>query len=112
MTIREYPLHTGGNVYFNGARAYVKETKRAQPAEVDPKPEMVEEGDRVYLRLSLAREAAEGRDQARDHRAVGEGEDSGAGLRERRRLAGGHRRRLFRQETKCGHTLAWTFRKP
>ncbi|MEK7408407.1 MAG: right-handed parallel beta-helix repeat-containing protein [Acidobacteriota bacterium] len=50
---REFPLQTGGNVYFKGARAYFKEDGALNLSEADPKPEIVEEGDRVYLRLNL-----------------------------------------------------------
>jgi alpha-N-arabinofuranosidase len=50
---REYPLFTGGNVYMNGARPYARESDAVNLAAVNPKPEIVEEGERVYLRLSL-----------------------------------------------------------
>ena len=50
---REFPLQTGGNVYFKGARAYFQEDGALNPPGVDPKPEIVEEGDHVYLRLNL-----------------------------------------------------------
>ena len=87
---REFPLQTGGNVYFNGARAYFKEDGALNLSEVDPKAEIVEEGDGVYLRLKLGPRDAESRHQAREHRAIGKGEDFGASLRKRRRLALGH----------------------
>jgi hypothetical protein len=50
-----------------------------------------------------------GGDQARDHRTVGEGQDSGALLRECRRLAPGHRHRLFRQNARQGETVRRPF---
>ena len=50
---REYPLQAGGNVYFGGARAYFQESGALNLSEANPKPEIVEEGDRVYLRLKL-----------------------------------------------------------
>jgi hypothetical protein len=50
---REYPLFTGGNVYMNGARPYAKESDAVSLPAVNPKPEIVEEGERVYLRLNL-----------------------------------------------------------
>ena len=50
---REFPLQTGGNVYFNGARAYFKEDGALNLSEVDPKAEIIEEGEGVYLRLKL-----------------------------------------------------------
>jgi len=49
---REFPLLTGGNVYFKGARPYVKEDALILTS-LDPKPEIVEDGDRVHLRLTL-----------------------------------------------------------
>jgi hypothetical protein len=48
---RGYPLRTGGNVYCRGARPYVDESGALRLATTDPKPEIVEEGDRVYLRM-------------------------------------------------------------
>ena len=53
---REYPLYTGGNVYLNGARAYAAESGSINLSAADPKPEIVEDGDRVYLRLNLGAE--------------------------------------------------------
>jgi len=53
---REFPLQTGGNVYLKGARAYSKEDAPLNLPGEDPKPEIIEEGDRVYLRLRLAAE--------------------------------------------------------
>ncbi len=53
---REYPLQTGGNVYYNGARPYAKETNPLTPAGVDPKPRLVAEGERVFLHLTVGPE--------------------------------------------------------
>ena len=53
---REYPLYAGGNVYLNGARAYATESGSINLSAADPKPEIVEDGDRVYLRLNLSAE--------------------------------------------------------
>ncbi|MBI3681559.1 MAG: right-handed parallel beta-helix repeat-containing protein [Acidobacteria bacterium] len=50
---REYPLYTGGNVYLKGARTYFKEDGALNLSGADPKAEIVEDGDRVYLRLNL-----------------------------------------------------------
>jgi alpha-N-arabinofuranosidase len=50
---REFPLQTGGNVYYNGARPYSAEAKPAVQAAVDPKVRVVEEGRSVYLHLTL-----------------------------------------------------------
>jgi len=54
---REYPLETGGNVYFKGARPYFTEDGVLNLPGADPKPEIVEDGDRVYLGLNLGAEA-------------------------------------------------------
>ena len=53
---REFPLQTGGNVYLKGARAYVKEDGALNLSGSDPKAEIVEEGNSVYLRLNLGAE--------------------------------------------------------
>ena len=53
---REYPLQSGGNVYYNGARPYAKEADPLTPTGVDPKPRIVEEGDRVFLRATFGPE--------------------------------------------------------
>lgn len=50
---REFPLQTGGNVYYHGARPYVEEVKNAVQAEIDPKVRVVEEDGNVYLHLTL-----------------------------------------------------------
>jgi hypothetical protein len=53
---RKYPLRTGGNVYYTGARPYSKEADALIVSGIDPKPEIIEEGDSVYLRLTLGPE--------------------------------------------------------
>jgi len=50
---REFPLQTAGNVYYNGARPYAKEADPLTLSDADPKPEIVEEGGRVHLHLTL-----------------------------------------------------------
>ncbi|MFH1918879.1 MAG: right-handed parallel beta-helix repeat-containing protein [Planctomycetota bacterium] len=50
---REFPLQTGGNVYYSGARPYSEEVKHVVQAGVDPKVRVVEEGRNVYLHLTL-----------------------------------------------------------
>lgn len=50
---REFPLQTGGNVYYDGARPYFKEAKSAMEARVNPNIKLVMEGRSVYLRLTL-----------------------------------------------------------
>jgi alpha-N-arabinofuranosidase len=50
---RPYPLHTGGNVYFNGARPYTNEVNALQLSDLDPRPRLVQEDGRYYLELSL-----------------------------------------------------------
>jgi hypothetical protein len=54
---RELPLQTAGNVYFKGARPYFKEDGALNLSGADPKPEIVEEGNCVYLRLNLNADA-------------------------------------------------------
>ena len=50
---RPFPLHTGGNVYMNGARAYGKEVNALTLSDTDPRVRIVEEADGVYLCLTL-----------------------------------------------------------
>jgi alpha-N-arabinofuranosidase len=50
---REAGLQTGGNVYFNGARPYSKEVNYVVLAGDDSQAKLVEEGRRVYLRLTF-----------------------------------------------------------
>ena len=50
---RELPLQTGGNVYYNGARPYFSEKNPLIVSGIDPKPTVLEEGDSVYLQLTL-----------------------------------------------------------
>ena len=49
----EFPLQTGGNVYYRGAYPYAKETQYVAQAEFDPKVHVVTKGDDVYLNLTL-----------------------------------------------------------
>jgi hypothetical protein len=50
---RKRPLQTGGNVYFADARPYTKEVSPLVLSNVDPKPRLVEEGQRVFLQFNL-----------------------------------------------------------
>ncbi len=76
--LRGYPLHTGGNVYFNGARAYSREQGAAQP--VRHGSQTRNRGGRGWRVSStdLRYGGAKSRDQAREHRAIGKGQDFGA----------------------------------
>lgn len=53
---REFPLFTGGNVYVGGARPWVKEADALRVEGGAGPPEMVEEGDRVFLKMTLPAE--------------------------------------------------------
>ena len=50
---REFLLRTGGNVYYSGARPYSKEAIPLTLSGIDPKVTIGEEGDSVYLHLTL-----------------------------------------------------------
>ncbi len=50
---RELPLQTGGNVYYNAARPYAKESQCLLQQEVDPGLKLVQKGDGVSLHLAL-----------------------------------------------------------
>jgi hypothetical protein len=54
---REFPLQTGGNVFYDGARPYVKETNPIMQADVDAKVKIVEEGGHAMLHLNLGPES-------------------------------------------------------
>ncbi len=53
---REYPLQTGGNLYYSGARPYSNEASPLTFPDADPRPSIVEEGESVYLRITLGPE--------------------------------------------------------
>ena len=76
---REYPLRTGGNVYFKGAAAYFEEHAGLNLSAADPKPAIVEDGDRVYLRLSLGADAEKAATQLVNTELLGKAKVSGLG---------------------------------
>jgi hypothetical protein len=49
---RQFPLQAGGNVFCNGAKPYVKETKAVTLPGTDPKVRLEDEGQAVYVRLT------------------------------------------------------------
>ena len=49
----EFPLQTGGNVYYNGARPYFEEEKDSVQTKTDPKLKIETDGRNVYLHLTL-----------------------------------------------------------
>jgi alpha-N-arabinofuranosidase len=53
---REFPLQTGGNVYYNGARPYSREAGPLVLSGRDPKVRVVEEGGRVFVHLAVGPE--------------------------------------------------------
>jgi alpha-N-arabinofuranosidase len=50
---REFPLQTGGNVYYRGARPSAQETKPSVHAALDPAVKLVVDGDTAVLHLTL-----------------------------------------------------------
>jgi len=74
---REYPLETGGNVYFAGARAYFREDGALNLSGANPKLELVEEGDRVYIRLTLGAEVHTAATKLVDTELLGKAKCSG-----------------------------------
>jgi alpha-N-arabinofuranosidase len=50
---REFPLQTGGNLHYNGARPYSKEANPRTLSGSDPKVRVVEEGERVFIHIDL-----------------------------------------------------------
>jgi alpha-N-arabinofuranosidase len=53
---REFPLQTGGNVYYNGARPYSREAGPPVLSGSDPKVRVVEEGGRVFVHFTVGPE--------------------------------------------------------
>jgi alpha-N-arabinofuranosidase len=53
---REFPLQTGGNIFYHGALPYAKETNPVLEAELDPKVRVVEEGAQTMLHLTFGPE--------------------------------------------------------
>ena len=47
------PVQIEGNVYFKGAKPYIRETNYVEKAGFDPKIKIVEEGESVYLHITL-----------------------------------------------------------
>ena len=47
------PVQMEGNVYYNGAKPYFKETNYLEKAEFNPEIKVVEEGDSVFLHITL-----------------------------------------------------------
>ncbi len=50
---REYSLKTGGNAYFHGAQPYCNEFTPLVLPDHDPQAEIVEEGEKVFLKINL-----------------------------------------------------------
>jgi hypothetical protein len=55
---REFPLQTGGNVYYNGARPYARETNPLVVPNLDPEIAIAEKGNDVYLTMNSGEEFA------------------------------------------------------
>jgi alpha-L-arabinofuranosidase len=53
---REFPLKTAGNVYYNGARPYSRESGPVSLAGVDPGVRLIEEKNRLVLEMKLGPE--------------------------------------------------------
>lgn len=51
--IKALPLQAGGNLYYNGAQPSVSEKSPVVESETDPKIRVEEQGDSVYLHLTL-----------------------------------------------------------
>lgn len=53
---REFPLQTGGNVFYGGAQPYAKETKCACLPTFDPELRLIKEGSQLILRFNRGAE--------------------------------------------------------
>jgi len=52
----EFPLHTSGNVYFNGARPYTNESNPLVLSGIDPKVKVVVEGGQTFIQFNFGSE--------------------------------------------------------
>ncbi len=50
---REFPIHTGGNVFYYGARPSAGESGRREEARMNPGIQVVEDQNSVYLLMTL-----------------------------------------------------------
>ena len=110
-TSGSFRCSTGGNVYFHGARGYYREETALRLPDANPKAEIVEEGERAYLRVNLDPAIQKAGHPACRHGTAGKSEDHGSSIREPRRVAHRHRYRLFREETKLRCSHGRTFRE-
>ena len=94
---REFPLATGGNVYYHGARPYAKEAKPIVEAAVDPQVKLVEEGGGFQLHLTLGPAVEKADTKLVTTELLGKAKIPGPPLRERRRHAAEDRHRLLWQ---------------
>jgi hypothetical protein len=53
--LREWPLQTGGNVYFYGARPYARETNHVVLPDLDPQVKLLEQEGQLLLRFAPGR---------------------------------------------------------
>ena len=104
---REFPLLTGGNIYYNAARPYAEETQPIVQPAIQPGCEA--RGGTTAIRSG--RSAAEGENCAGDDRVIGIGKDTGRTLRESRRLPFEGRNGLLRPATQCRESYARTVRE-
>jgi hypothetical protein len=59
--LREYPLQTGGNLYYFGARPYAKETDSVVLPAVNPDVKLVRDGKHFRLHIALGPELTQAR---------------------------------------------------
>jgi alpha-N-arabinofuranosidase len=59
--LRGYPLQTGGNISYNHAQAYTRETNHVVVAELDPKVKLTEQRGQFVLHLTLGPELKQAR---------------------------------------------------
>lgn len=76
---RDFPLETGGNVYYRGARPYAGEDGPRLVADIDPQPEILEQPDGVDLRLTLGPSLQAARTTLVTTRLLGEARIPGLG---------------------------------
>jgi hypothetical protein len=60
---REYPLFTGGNVFYNGAQPYGRSSACCSQVAGDPGLKLVQEGDRFFLKFTAGPELKQAQTQ-------------------------------------------------
>jgi hypothetical protein len=79
---REFPLYTGGNAYYGGARPYGKERDARRAQDLDAGVGVLERGSNVYVRINPGRGLLQHSTSPVTSERLGESRVSGLGYRD------------------------------